>query len=75
MRAEKMILETDQKGHLQNVPPLPANTRIEAIFLISDQQNPLKAKQTPSPQISGKGKIIGDILSPVVPVEDWEAAQ
>ena len=25
----------------------------------------------PSPKIAGKGRILGDIISPIVPIEDW----
>jgi len=30
-------------------------------------------RRKPSAKIAGKGKILGDIITPVVPVEDWEA--
>jgi hypothetical protein len=26
-----------------------------------------------SPKIAGKGKILGDIISPIIPESDWEA--
>ncbi len=29
-------------------------------------------KHQPSARIAGKGKIIGDIISPVAPTEDWD---
>ena len=29
----------------------------------------------PSARIAGKGKIIGDIISPAVPIEDWNCAK
>lgn len=31
----------------------------------------LNANRKPSSKIAGKGKILGDIVSPVVPIEDW----
>ena len=30
------------------------------------------AKHQPSARIAGKGKIIGDIISPAAPTEDWD---
>lgn len=33
------------------------------------------AKHQPSARIAGKGKIIGDIISPVSPIEDWNCAK
>ena len=29
----------------------------------------------PSPKIAGKGMIVGDIMSPAVPAEDWDACR
>lgn len=31
-------------------------------------------RHQPSARIAGKGKILGDILSPVAPIEDWNCA-
>ena len=75
MRAKKMILETDRHGRLLYQPDLPAGIRIEAIFLIPDKKEKVSKRGKPSPRIKGKGKILGDILSPVVPPEDWDALQ
>ena len=33
------------------------------------------AKHQPSTRIAGKGKIIGDIISPASPIEDWNCAK
>lgn len=38
MYAERMIIETDPAGNLKQLPKLPANCRIEAIFLVMDEQ-------------------------------------
>ena len=59
------------KGLIQQ-PKLPANAKLEAIFLVLEEL-PRKKKRQPPPEIAGKGKILGDILSPVVPLEDWDA--
>ncbi len=74
MRAKKMILETDRYGRLLHQPDLPAGIRIEAIFLIPDKKEKVSKRRKPSPRIAGKGKILGDILSPVVPFEDWDVS-
>jgi len=39
MYAERLVLNTDSAGHLMSLPVLPANTRIEAIFLVLDKAN------------------------------------
>ncbi len=73
MRAEKIILETDQYGRLLHQPHFPPNTRMEAIFLMPENEEKGKKRRKPSTKIMGKGRITGDILSPVVPLSDWEA--
>jgi len=43
-------------------------------FLI-DAQLPkpqIKRRRFPIPDMAGKGKTLGDIVSPIVDVEDWE---
>jgi hypothetical protein len=66
------MLETDDNGRLVSVPRLPPRARIEAIFLILDE-TPQRRRREPPPEIAGKGRIIGDILSPVVAPDDWDA--
>ena len=75
MQAKKMILETDRQGRLVTQPKLPPNVRMEAIFLIPEKKRKSKKRRKPSPVIAGKGKILGDILSPVSPSEDWDVLQ
>ncbi len=42
------------------------------VTLLSAEEAPvLKAKRQPSPRIAGQGKILGDIIAPAAPVEDW----
>jgi len=74
MQVRKLSLEKDQNGHLLQQPQLHPNSRIEAIFLfLEDKAKGRKTIRKPSKKIGGKGKIIGDIIAPVVPPEDWNA--
>lgn len=76
MQAEKIILETDQYGRLTQQPQLPPNVRMEAIFLLlEDIGKGIRTIRKPSSRIMGGGRIIGDIMAPVVPPEDWEVLQ
>ena len=75
MQAEKIFLETDQHGQLLHQPQLPPNIRVEAIFLILDDNKKKGKRRKPSSIIKGRGKILGDIISPIAPLEDWEALQ
>jgi len=70
MQATKMFLETNQYGQLTYQPSFPANIRMEAIFLILEKKN--NDKRKPSAKIFQKGRILGDILSPVLSHEDWD---
>ncbi len=73
MQARKMVLETDRYGKLLHQPELPPNICAEVIFLIPETEGKEKKRRSPSPRIAGKGSILGDIISPAVPPEDWEA--
>ena len=75
MQAKRIIVETDQYGHLMHQPDLPPNSRMEAIFLLPEVHRKNKKRRKASQVITGKGKILGDIISPVLPPEDWEAMQ
>ncbi|MDM8561441.1 hypothetical protein [Candidatus Parabeggiatoa sp. HSG14] len=69
MYAERLILETDQAGHLKKWPKLPANKQFEVIFLVLKDVSKYK-KRTPHPDIAGKIKITGDIFDSI-PSSDW----
>lgn len=72
MHAEKVILETDQQGRLLQIPTLPPNAQLEAIFLVLKQSSQ-PARRKPSALIAGKGKILGDILAPIASENEWDA--
>jgi hypothetical protein len=74
MLAERSIIETDAQGNPSRLPNLPPNSTIEAIFLILEER-PETAVRRPSPAIAGKGKILGDIVSPIIPEADWGVLQ
>jgi len=75
MQTKRIILETDQQGRLLHQPQLPPNIRMEAIFLLPEDRKKAKKRRKPSSAISGKGKILGGILSPAAPPEDWDVLQ
>ena len=74
MHAERMILKTNQHGHLITQPELPANSEVEAIFLVLKKIKPEKVSPVPSALIKGALKVHDDLLSPVVSPEEWETA-
>jgi len=85
MQATRLIVETNEHGQIVYLPPLAPGVRMEAIFLVLDEP-PASLRRQPPPDIAGKGRILGDIISPVsdwtppqprplgdfqAPVEDW----
>ncbi len=63
MYAERLILETDIAGKLKQMPTLPANKQLEAIFLvIADSDISASIRRSPHPDIVGKVEIIGDVF-------------
>ena len=70
MYAERLILETDVAGKLKQVPLLPANKQLEAIFLVIAESEQTNLRRQPHPDIAGKTKIIGNIID-AVPESEW----
>jgi hypothetical protein len=69
MLAERLILETDPTGLVRNLPLLPPNRKVEAIFLIIDECETV-AHRKPHPDLAGKMKIVGDIMNSA-PATAW----
>lgn len=73
MYAERVMLETDVAGKLKQVPLLPANKQVEAIFLVVDEAQQAVRRQ-PAAEIVGKTKIMGDVFDSV-PAADWDLSK
>ena len=69
MFAERLILETDQSGHLKKSPVLPANKQFEVIFLGLENENKTVIRK-PHSDIAGKIEINGDIFDSS-PSSEW----
>lgn len=72
MRAERVLLETDDQGNLIGTPQLPPNTRLEVIFLVLEEQPKSPTTRRPHPTIAGKAQTLGDLVTPIVDGSDWE---
>lgn len=70
MYAERLIIETDAQGNPCGLPKMPPNAKVEVIVLVLEETRP--SRRQPPPSIAGKGEILGDIISPAVPEEDWD---
>ena len=71
MYAERLILETDMSGKLINIPVLPANKQLEAIFLVIADSAQQACRRKPHPDIVGKTKIFGNIID-AAPIGEWD---
>jgi len=67
------MLETDMMGKLKQVPKLPLDKKLEAIFLVISEEAVLTAtlRRVPHPDIAGKVIIKGDIMSSE-PSSSWD---
>lgn len=75
MYAERVILETDQAGNVKNLPKLPPNIHVEAIFLVLESTEPAAThRRRPHPDIAGRIRITGDIVD-TAPAADWDLPQ
>ena len=63
MYAERLILETDVVGKLKQIPVLPANKQLEAIFLVIAEIDQAGTRRQLHPDMAGKTRIMGSIDS------------
>jgi len=70
MYAERLMLETDVTGKLKQMPLLPANKQVEAIFLVISDGGQQESPRQPHLDIAGKIKITGNIID-TAPETDW----
>jgi hypothetical protein len=76
MQAQKLLLKTDAQGKLEGLPDFMPNQFIELILLFNEESLPKANKKVfrkPPVELAGKVKIVGDIISPIVEENDWEA--
>lgn len=75
MYAERLILETDIAGKLKQMPTLPPNKQLEAIFLvIADSEVSASVRRSPHPDIAGKVEIIGNVFDSA-PKTAWDLSE
>ncbi len=67
MHTERMKLETDHQGNLKDIPKLPPNKKLEAIFIIEsdDQESTITTRRKPHPDIIGRTQISDDIIDSI----------
>lgn len=75
MQVQRKIIDVHHTQVLLELPQSFVNRRVEVIALTVDDE-PAQAPQRrqPSPAIFGKGKTLGDLISPIVDSDDWADA-
>jgi len=73
MRAQRIILHTNMQGLMIEQPVLPANSTIEAIFLL-EESNVKSLRKQPSSRLRNTFSVHDDLISPVLKPEEWEAS-
>ncbi len=75
MQVQRKIIDVHATQVLLELPQSFVNRRVEVIALTVDEDPPpATQRRQPSPAIFGKGKTLGDLISPIVGPEDWADA-
>lgn len=73
MQVERQFIEVKQRQVVLELPESFINHRVEVIALTVDEDEAeLPKRRRPHPDIAGKGRTLGDLVSPVVDDADWE---
>jgi len=72
LQSYEAIYDHGQIRWLTDKPPVE-EARVIVTMLPSSTGSAIQPKKTPSNRIAQKGRILGDIVAPVVPDDDWAA--
>lgn len=76
MQVQRRIIDVHDTQVLLELPQSFVDRRVEVIALTVDEEPaPAMQRRQPSPAIFGKGKTLGDLISPIVDPGDWVNAQ
>lgn len=72
MQVQRQFIDITSNKVLVELPESFVNHRVELIVLTVDEERaPTKKRRRPHPEIAGKGRTIGDLVSPIVDESDW----
>jgi hypothetical protein len=69
LKSYEAIVENGQVKWLTSEPEV---SKARVIVTILEDITPLARRRTPPPSIAGKGKTLGDLVSPIIEEQDWE---
>ncbi|MBD2345079.1 hypothetical protein [Anabaena subtropica] len=61
-----------ENGQVKSISEQPQVNTARVIVTFIEETLPSKKRRTAPESIAGKGKTLGDIVSPIVDEEDWE---
>ena len=61
-----------EDGKIKWLGSEPEISKARVIVTILSNEQPRALRRTPPSSIAGKGKTLGDLVSPIVEEEDWE---
>ncbi len=70
LKTYEVAIENGQVLWLDEKPEVTSGRALLTILEENNVQN--TRRRSPSPSIAGKGRTLGDIVSPIVDEEDWE---
>lgn len=70
LQSYEAIYEHGQMKWLGEQPPVE-EARVIVTILSDKTPSASRVEHKPSPRIAGKGKVLGDIILPAAPSEDW----
>lgn len=77
MQVERQFLDVKERQVLIELPASFLNRRVEVIAIALDAEDTgqLAKRRRPHPELAGKGRTLGDLVSPIVEDPDWECLQ
>jgi hypothetical protein len=73
MQVERQFVDVTDRRLIIELPASFVNHRVEVIALTLDEEPAApQHRRRPHPDIAGKGKILGDLVAPIVADDDWE---
>lgn len=73
MQVRRKIIDVHNTKVLLDLPESFVNHRVEVIALTVDEEPapPAALRRQPSPAVFGKGRTLGDLISPIAEPEVW----
>jgi hypothetical protein len=72
IQVQRKIIDVHDTQVLLELPQSFVNHRVEIIALTVDEDSvAAPAIRRPQPALAGKGRTLGDLISPIVDPEDW----